>query len=564
MTASAPPRSSVTAYAHAVVTGGVVAGRLVRLACERHLRDLETGPARGLRFDTEAADRAIMFFGFLKHSKGEWAGQPLQLEPWQCFIVGSLFGWLRADGTRRFRTAYEELARKNGKSTIAAGIGLLLAFFDGEGGAEVYAAATKRDQAKIVWGEGSRMVKASPSLRSRITVLTSNMHILSTNSKFEPLGADNDSTDGLNIHGAVVDELHAHKTRSMVDVLETATGARRQPLVYYITTAGYDRHSVCWEKHDYGIKVLEGIIDDDTYFAFIATIDEGDDWTDPTTWPKANPNLGISVKLDDLVMKCERAKQVPGQQNAFKRLHLDVWTEQAERWLSIEVWNESAGDVDAHELRKQLKGGRCFGGLDLSSKLDLSSFSLFFPPTDEHPAAVLSFSWIPEDNMRERVERDRVPYDQWVDAKFIAATEGNVIDYDYIRSDVGDLAEEFEIVEVGYDPWNATQLAIQLQDDGMTMVPVRQGFQTLSEPSKELEKLVLEKKWRHGGNPVLRWAASNVAVKTDPAGNIKPDKSKSTERIDPVSSLVNALERACRHDGDDGPSIYETERLSSL
>lgn len=634
-----PPAAPVfvgTQYAIDVVEGRVTAGRWVRLACQRHLDDLERGAERGLWFDEEEAQRAVGFYDFLKHSKGEWAGRPLRLRPWQAFIKGCIFGWMREYGQcatceawsvvdpasrkiicgnpdceplprepsateylRRFRTAYEEIARKNGKSTMAAGDGLKLAFFDGEAGAEVYAAATKRDQAKIVWGEASRMVKASPALNKRISVLTSNMHVLTRNQKFEPLGADNDSTDGLNIHGAIVDELHAHKTRSMVDVLETATGARRQPLIEYITTAGYDRHSVCWEKHEYGIRVLEGTVQDDTFFVYIASIDEGDDWTDPAVWAKANPNLGISVKVDDLTMKCERAKQVPGLQNSFRRLHMNVWTEQADRWLDMDVWDENAGAMSVADLRAHLRGRLCYGGLDLSSKVDLSSFSLFFPdagfgevaveiredenagenplPASGHPlpegegieeesrvrktmrpvGAVLSFSWIPEENMRLRSERDRVPYQQWHEAGVIQATEGNVIDYDFIRSMVNELGTEFEIAEIGYDPFNATQMALQLSDDGFTMVEVRQGFMTLSEPAKELEALSLSRALRHGGDPVLRWAVGNVAVEQDPAGNIKPSKKKSTERIDPVASLVNAIARAIRHENDG--SVYDQD-----
>jgi phage terminase large subunit-like protein len=589
---------AVTRYARDVVDGRYVVGKLVRQACERHLRDLVEGPARGLYFDVDAAERALTFYGFLKHSKGEWAGRKLVLRPWQEFIEGSVFGWQRQygqctscenwsvvnpataliicdnpeceptpaapgdlDWLRRFRTAYEELARKNGKSTRASGRGLYLAFFDGEGGAEVYAAATKRDQAKIVWSEASRMVKASPSLKARITSLTNNLHILGTASKFEPLGADNDSTDGLNIHGAIVDELHAHKTRSMVDVLETATGSRRQPLISYITTAGFDRHSVCWEKHDYGVKILEGIIEDDSYFAFIASIDEGDDWRDPAVWPKANPNLGVSVKMDDLQMKAERAKQVPGQQNAFKRLHLDVWTEQAERWLDVAVWDENAGPDDCQTLREKLQGRECYGGLDLSSNTDLTSLSLYFPDPelegDDEAVAVLSFSWIPEENMRQRAERDRVPYPEWVEQGFIASTPGNSIDHDFIRTELNELAGEFVIKEIGFDPWNARQIATQLAGDGFEMVEIRQGFYTMSEPSKLLETLVLRRRLRHGGQPVLRWAASNVAVATDASGNIKPDKKKSTERIDPVVSLVTALARVVAHTDDSTePQIF--------
>jgi phage terminase large subunit-like protein len=302
---------------------------MVRLACERHLDDLAEGAGRGLRFDLAAARHAIEFFGFLRHSKGEWAGQTFELAPWQAFIVGALFGWKRNDGLRRFRTAYCAVPRKNGKSSIAAGIGLYLLVADREQGAEVYSAATSRDQARIVFDEAKRMVASSPALRRRVDMLINNLHVAPTNSRFMPLSSDSSTMDGLNVHGAIIDELHAHKTRNVVDVLETATGARRQPLLFEITTAGYDRHSICFEHHDYSLKVLQGIVRDDAWFAVIAGAEEGDDWTDPEVWRKANPNLGRSVKEDDLRRKAEKAIALPGAQNAFRRMHLNEWTEQA-------------------------------------------------------------------------------------------------------------------------------------------------------------------------------------------------------------------------------------------
>lgn len=566
-------RSPVTAYAEEVTAGRVLCNKLVRQAAERHLRDLETGHLRGLYFDEQAADLALAFFGFLRHYKGKWAGQPLILEPWQQFIVGSIFGWKGADdGLRRFRNAYIEIPRKNGKSLLAAGIGLLLAFFDGEGGAEVYAAATKRDQAKIVWGDAKMMVAASTALRNRITSLTNNLNNPRTASKFEPLGADGDSMDGLNIHGAIVDELHAHKQRRIWDVIATATGARSQPLIFAITTAGFDRLTVCWEQHHYCEQVLGQIVDDDTLFAYIATIDEGDDWTDPETWRKANPNYGVSVNIDDLQRKCDRAKAIPGEVNAFLRLHLDVWTEQATRWLPMDAWDECAGPLTHEEMRAELAGRECWAGADLSNRIDLTCITLWFPGEDGS-VDVLTFPFVPEDRIFERSQRDRVPYDHWRDQGFITATEGSAIDQAFIRDFVNDLAAEFQIREVGFDPFTATQFAIQLGQDGLTCVPIRQGFLTLTEPTKELERLVVTRKIRHGGHPVLRWAASNVAVSTDPAGNIKPDKAHSTERIDPIASLVNAGARALvyiqqevndwhgiyipgmfdEQDGDDGP-----------
>lgn len=553
---------AVTAYAREVAKGKIPAGKLQRLACERHLRDLKDGADRGIHFDPDSAAKACRFFTILKHSKGVWAGQPLVLSPWQTFIVGSLFGWKRADGTRRFRTAYAEIPRKNGKSTLAAGVALLLAFFSGEPGAEVYCAATKKAQAQIVFGEARRMVLKNPPMKEKLGVHKLNLFSEDTASKLEPLSADAETQDGLNIHGAIVDELHAHKSRAMVDVLETGTGSRREPLLFYITTAGYDRNSVCWESHEYARQVLEGTAPDDTFFAFIAAADPGDDWKDAATWAKANPNLGVSVYEHDLARKAARAAKMPAQQNAFRRLHLNEWTEQAERWLDLDVW-DACGELPLEV--EELAGKPCFGGLDLGRTRDLSSLELVFPPEEgeREEFAVLSFFWVPEEGMRVRVERDGVPYDVWVEEDLLKTTPGNVTDYDRIREDIRELASKFEIREIAYDPWSATQLATQLMDDGATMVEFRQGMQSLAGPTKELERLLLAKKLRHGANPILRWMAGNVAVTQDAAGNMKPDKAKSTERIDGIVALIMALGRALVHGGEGG-SVYEEFGLTVL
>jgi phage terminase large subunit-like protein len=390
-----------------VAEGRILANGLVRLACERHLEDLCSAVARGLRFDVAAARHAIEFFGFLRHSKGEWAGQTFDLAPWQAFVVGCLFGWKRSDGLRRFRPAYCAVPRKNGKSTLSAGIGLYLLVADGEHGAKIYSAATSRDQARIVFDEAKRMVGSSPALKRRVGILINNLHVAATASRFMPLSSDSSTMDGLNVHGAIIDELHAHRTRNVVDVLETATGARRQPLLFEITTAGYDRHSICYEHQDYSIKVLEGTVPDDSWFGFIAAADEDDDWTDPTGWQKANPNFALSVKEDDLSRKAEKAIALPGAQNAFRRMRLNEWTEQAERWIDMAAWDACAGPVSLELLR----GRPCFGGLDLSTTTDVTALAWVFPPEDEDGLwHVLSRYFVPEENLRKRTERDRVPY----------------------------------------------------------------------------------------------------------------------------------------------------------
>jgi phage terminase large subunit-like protein len=483
----------------------------------------------------------LTFFALLRHSKGEWAGQPFVLSPWQAFILWVLFGWMRSDGTRRFRTAYIEIGRKNGKSTLAAGVGLYLFAADRELGAEVYTAATKRDQARIVHSEAVRMVRLSPGLRRHVQTFKDNLSMMRTNSKYEPLGADADTMDGLNVHGAVIDELHAHKNRNLWDVLETATGARRQPLLFAITTAGFDRQSLCWQQHDYGEKVLDGIIEDDSYFTFIASLDPDDVWTDRRVWSKANPNLEISVKPESLEEQCAKAESLPAAQNAFRRLRLNQWTEQVDRWIDLAVWDACALPVDA----RSLEGRPCFGGLDLSATTDLSAFVLIFPPVEQgEPWKVLCRFWMPRDNVRRRVDNDRVGYDLWIQEGWIEATEGNVIDYDVIRARVQEDAKRFDIRELAFDRWNATQLCTQLQSDGLAMVPFGQGFASMAAPTKELEKMILGRQLAHGGHPVLRWMVSNVAVKQDAAGNLKPDKGKSSDRIDGVVALVMAVGRA--------------------
>jgi len=540
----------------------VVAGRLVRLACERHISDLRLARARrfdGCWFDEVEARRAIEFFGLLSQSKGEWAGKPLRLEPWQAFIIGSIWGWKRRDGTRRFSTAYLEIPRKNGKSTLSGGAAIRLAFFDGEPGAEVYCAATKRDQAKIVWGEAKRMILASPALRRRLQALVSNINDPRTNSKLEPLGADADGMDGLNAHAFVLDELHKHKTRAIVDVMETATSARRQPLNLEITTAGSERNTVCWEHHEYSIKVLEGALQDNTWFGYIATIDPGDRWDDEVAWAKANPNLGLSVKVDDLRRKARRALEIPAERARFLRLHLNVWTQNVAKWIPVELWNSCRPRRDP----AMLVGRRCFGGLDLGAVSDLSALALIFP--DGGDVDVLMWFWCPREGIERRSRTDRVPYDEWARVGLIKATEGNVTDYDVIREDVKLLGRRYQIAEIDFDPWNATQLANQLTEDGANMVDCGQGFASMSGPTKEVQRLFASGALRHGHNPVLDWMASNAAIRLDPADNMKVDKKRSSEKVDGIVALVMA-QRAMTMTKNAGPhsSIYNTRGLDGV
>lgn len=511
-------------------------------------------------FDDQAAQAAVMFFErVLRHTKGEWNGQPFALMEWQRDqIVRPLFGWKRKDGTRRYRTAYIEVPRKNGKSSLAAGIALYLLFADGEPGAEIYSAAADRDQAAIVFETAKQMVESSPILLRMAEVYKRSIVAPSTRSVYRVLSADAYTKHGINAHGIIFDELHAQPDRELWDVLTTSTGARRQPLTVAITTAGYDRESICWEQHEYARQVRDGIIDDPTYFPFIAAASEDDDWQDPAVWAKANPALGVTVKLDYLETEARRAARMPAYQNTFRRLHLNQWTQQESRWLPMEDWDGCAGEVEVEE------GQECYGGLDLASTIDIAAFVLVFPPRKPDGAFLVKpFFWIPAENMVERARKDRVPYDAWVRQGLITATEGNVIDYGRIVREIEALGKRFNVREIAFDRWGAFQISQQLEAAGFTMVGFGQGFSSMSAPTRELLRLVLDRKIAHGGHPVLRWMADNVVVRQDPAGNVKPDKEKSREKIDGIVALIMALDRAIRQQGQ-GKSVYEERGIIVL
>lgn len=542
-TSPIPSIDETTAYARAVVANEVVSCNLVKLACKRHLTDLELGAERGLVWRADAAQFRIGFYPrFLRHSKGEWARKPVDLAPWQKFVVGSVFGWKRADGTRRFRSVYNEVSRKNGKSTMLAGVGLDMLVCDGEPGAEIYAAATKKEQARIIFDEAKRMCGSSPALSAKISRFKLNLSIDGTASKFEPLSSDEKTLDGLNPHCVLVDELHKHKTRALLDVLDTALGARRQPLLWIITTAGDDSpESVYAQENDYATKVLEGTIEDDATFAFIATIDKGDLWSDPAVWAKANPNLGISVKFDDLERQANKAAKSPSALSAFMRLRLNVRTSSAERAIDMETWAKNGGRrFGPADIRNR----KCWAGLDLSSKIDISAFvKLFEADEPGGRMRILPRFWMPLDTLEERSQKDRVPYQQWVDEGYIEVTPGNVIDHEAIERAVLADSEEFEIDSLAYDPWNATQLASTLLGRGVPMVEFIQGLRSYSEPTKELLNLLVSTELDHGDNPVLKWMASNLKTHRDKNENLMPHKLHSTGRIDGVTALIMAIGR---------------------
>jgi phage terminase large subunit-like protein len=508
-------------------------------------------------FDKRAADLAVAFFErLLVHSKGEWAGQPFALQPWQRDdIIRPLFGWKRADGTRKYRRAYIEIPRKNGKSTLSAGLALYLLFADSEPGAEVYSAAADTDQARIVFEEAQRMVESSPALSKFGQVYKRSIIVPSAGATYRVISADAHTKHGFNAHGIVFDELHAQPNRDLYDVLNTSTGARRQPMMIMITTAGYDRESICYEQHEYARQVSTGIIDDPTFFAYIAGAEDDDDWTSPVTWAKANPGLGVTIKTDYLETECKRAQASPAYQNTFRRLHLNQWTSQDERWLDMAAWNACSQPLP------DLTGRDCYAGLDLASTTDIAALSLVFPPVEDgEPYWIKPFLWVPEAALIDRARRDRVPYDAWTRDGYMIHTPGNVIDYDYIVDTITEQGKQYNIQEIAFDRWGATLVSQRLTDLGFEMVQFGQGYASMSSPMKEFHRLVLEQRLAHGGHPVLRWMADNVVARQDAAGNVKPDKERSRSKIDGIVATIMGLDRAVRH----APSVYDERGVLTL
>lgn len=574
--AKRPHVDPVTAYATEVVSGRIVAGRLVRLACARHLTDIAEASARGLVWRHDEAQRVIDFFPEVlclpDETEDGMGGKPFVLSPFQQFIAGSLFGWYTAAGFRRFRIAYIETAKGSGKTPFGAGLMLYLLVADGERGAQVYAAAVTKDQAKLAFTDAENMVKVSPELNALIDQKVNNLAVLDTGSYFRPISAEKRGLDGKRVHGALIDELHEHPSDIVTAKMRAGTKNRKNALIFEITNSGFDRHTVCYQHHEYSRQVLEGLASNDAWFAFVCHLDpcescraagklqptddcpHCDDWrTEGPHWLKANPNLGVSLSWQYLREQVREARGMPGHQNIVRRLNFCQWTEQATRWLDLAAWDacgEAPIDLAA------LAGRRCYLGLDLSSTRDLSALVLIFPSDDEESYQVLPFFWVPAESLTQRVARDHVPYDVWERDGYLETTDGNVIDYEVIRAKILTCVETFDVQEVAYDDWNATQLITQLTADGLACVPIRQGFKSLSAPSKEVEKLVLSKQLHHGGHPVLRWNAANVSAEQDAAGNIKPSKKASTERIDGIVALIMAVDRATRN-ANTGPHSWE-------
>jgi phage terminase large subunit-like protein len=515
------------------------------LACLRHLldRDREATAAFPYTLSLALVDRFVRFASRLRHYKGEWAGQPIVLQPHQIFRLGSILGWVHVETLlRRFRNAYDELPRKQGKSLEGAIMSLYVTFFDGEPGAEGYCAATKRDQSKIVFDAARRLVRSS-QLRGRIQVLTHNLSRERYAQKLEPLGADEDSMDGLNAHFVSLDELHAYRSRGVIDVLETATGARRQPLVFKITTAGDDLVSPGGDEHAYACQVLEGTLTDETYFAFIAHADPEDDWTTDATARKANPNYGISVNPDDLTAKRTKALGMPSAAAGYKQAHLNLWVNALQPWLSLDGWR--AGQRPDRDVRVELAGAPCVVGIDLASKNDLCAMTALFPPVDTRTWwAVVRWIWTPAATLDDRSKRDRAPYAQWRDEGHLIATPGTKVNHDVVRAALVELRTWAIIGAIGFDPWHADQIQIKLvEDDGFTpeqILEIPQTYPGMSSGCKALEAEVLAANVDGGGCPVMQWSVGNAVVKKDDKENIYPVKRFSRGRIDPVVALAIA------------------------
>ncbi|MDE2901767.1 MAG: terminase large subunit [Chloroflexota bacterium] len=550
---------TVDRYIDDVMSGRVVTGRLERLMVERQLDDLKTGAARGLVWRPELGRLVVDFCSMLNHSKGKWSGRPLKLEPWQEFVVTTLYGWLRDDGTRRFRRGYLEVARKNGKSTLAAALALYALVADGEPGAEVYCGATKKEQAKIIFAEAQRMARASDSLSGVLTVHTHSIFIRDTASRFVPLSADDKHASGHHVHMCIMDELHEHKTDELWNVMITGMGSREQPMMLSTTTAGEDELSICGQERDYAERVLEGTVEADAFFPAVYAIDEEAEWQDETAWRKANPNLGVSVFFDNMRELADEAKENMRKLHAFLRYRLNAWVSSTERWFRAEVWDRCMGSVD----EEALEGERCWGGLDLASVEDVAAWVLIFEPDENGVRPVLSRFFVPRHTIARRSQKISVPYDVWARQGHLIATPGAVIDHDFIFEAIDADSQRFDIQDIAFDRYGAASIYNRAEQMGLTMVAMGQGFLSMSGPSKELERLVLQEKVAYGEQPVMRWMGHNVVTVEDPSANIKPHKAKSKEKIDGVVALIMALDRAMRHSGPKR-SVYEDRGIDMV
>jgi phage terminase large subunit-like protein len=509
-------------------------------------------------FDFESAQKAIDFIqkylSLSKNSAKADMGAPFILESWQKAIIANLFGWFRPDGSRRYRESFILVPRKNGKSEALAAIVNYVGFCDNEKGGEIYSAGADRGQASLVFNSAKQMIVANPKLSSRAKIYQNSI-VFPHNTTYKSLSAESYSKHGLNASLICIDELHAIQDRDLIDVLTTSTGSRRQPLVIYITTADFVRVSIYWEIYKRACqardaKSVSDVGYDPSFLPVIYEAGQDDDWTSPETWKKANPNLGVSIQLDYLEKHCKQALDTPSYENTFKRLHLNLATESHQRWLSSTDW-QKCGDnkIDLAEL----DGQDCIGTLDLSTLYDLTCFALYFPSQK----VFLPFFFVPKDNSFKRERLDKVPYATWAKQGFIIETPGNIVDYEFVKAKIIELSDKYNILKIAYDKWNASATALWLQDKGLEMTEYRQGFMSMNEPSKELERLVSNHELVHLNNPVLNWMSNNVTIEINPEGSIKPSKAKSTERIDGIVCLVMGIGVAMLSETPTAPSIYK-------
>lgn len=514
-------------------------------------------------YDEKKADRAVAFIQNLKHTKGKWAGKPFLLLPWQEQIIRDLFGIVKEDGNRQFLSAYVEIPKKNGKSELAAAIALYLLYADGEASAEVYGAACDRNQASIVFDVAKQMVGMSNPLNKRSKIMGATKRIINYSNAgfYQVLSAETGTKHGLNVSGLVFDEIHAQPNRHLYDVLTKGSGdAREQPIFFIITTAGNDKNSICYELHTKALDILNGRKQDTSFYPVVYGLSENEDWNDEENWLKANPSLGHTIGIDRVREAYKQALDNPAEENVFKQLRLNMWTSSTVAWLPEHVFDKGNQPIDLDSI----KGRDCYAGLDLSSTSDITAFVLVFPPrSEDENYIILPYFWLPEDTLDLRCRRDHVLYDVWERQGYIKTTEGNVVHYGFIENFIEHLSTIYHIKEIAYDRWNATQMVQNLEDMGLTLVPFGQGYKDMSPPSKELFKLMMEGKVTHGGHPVLKWMAQNVVMRQDPAGNIKPDKEKSVEKIDGIVALIMGLDRCIRHQGEGG-SVYDDRGILSF
>lgn len=557
-----------------MLDGSIPAGPGIVAACERAVADHAEPPELPVgraRFSEERVAHVLDFFSrFLRHAEGKHAGRPFEPAPWQAFVLSELFGWIRPDEeeptrwVRRYRIGYLEVPRKNGKTTFAAGVSLYMLAADDEPAAEVYCAATKREQARIVFTKSCHMVQQLPE-EMRRPFQEYAAHLTYGRSVMRFVTSEARTLDGLNPHCAIIDELHAHADRDVWDRIVTGIGSRTQPLVLGITTAGDDHDSIAGQLHAHARSVLSGATADPAFFTFVANLDDGDDWRDPDVWGKVNPNLGVSVDLESLRQDAARAEGSTRAEGSFRRFRLNEWIAPLDaQWLTYDLWNACAGPQSWQELRESIRGREVYGGLDLASTQDLTAFVLIAPPDVDHERwVVVPFFWIPAERIAQRVQVDRVPYDVWNDNGLLEATPGDAIDDRTIVNRVIDLTSETRCVSIGFDQWGAVRVASDLADAGLNLVRYAQGIRQLSPPTKRLEQLVCRREIEHGGHDVLSWNATNVVLRTDDAENCRPDKKKSREKIDGIVATILALDQAERTD-EEPASVYSRRGLTLL